>query len=119
MQECTSFFTANRVEWFIKSHITCHTLGAIYYLECIPCNAETTYTGKTNIIRERMNNHMSDIRTGNSTDIFDLHVHECRKRHNYFDEPYFRLYVFIEVADEKNLLPYEKYFHSLKFDTMN
>ena len=119
LQECKSFICANNVEWFIKSHITCRTRCAIYYLECVPCNGETTYTGKTNMIRSRTNNHISDIFTGRTTDIFDQHVHRCRIRNNYYKEPYFRLFVFMELHDEKLLLPYESYFHRNKYDTMN
>ena len=79
----------------------------------------TTYTGITTNCRKRMNNHISDIHTGRTTNIFDRHVHECCQKNNYFEEPYFRMYAFMEVSDEKLLLTYESYFHRLKFDTMN
>ena len=119
IQECKSFMTAIGIEWTIKSHITCHSTNVVYYLECVPCNAKTTYTGIATVNRIRMNNHISDIYTGNNTNKFDIHVRECRKRNNYFQEPYFRIYAFVELADEKLLRTYESYFLRLKFDTMN
>ena len=119
IQECKTFYTARGNEWIVKGKITCSSKNLIYYLECLPCKASTTYTGITTNCRKRMNNHISDIYTGRTTNIFDRHVHECCKKNNYFEEPYFRMYAFMEVSDEKLLLTYESYFHRLKFDTMN
>ena len=121
IQECKSFLTANGKEWFVRSHITCQTRCVIYYLECIPCDGKTTYCGKTNNLRKRINCHISEILSGNTTNIFDRHVHSCQNklRLNQLVEPYFRLFILLEVPEEKLLLPYESYFHSQKIDTMN
>ena len=122
LQEGKSFITANGFEWLVKSRITCHSLNTIYYLECISCmlnNKKTTYTGKTNNLRNRTNNHISDCYTGNTTDQFDLHVHKCMEKHKYENEPYFKLNVFLELPSPKYLETYEKYIHKQKFDTMN
>ena len=118
IQECTSFRTANGVEWQVKSHINCHSLCVCYYLKCIVCN-NVSYTGKTNVFRLRMNNHISDSRTGNTTDRFDIHVHNCVKKHGVVTEPFFHIYVFLEVSESKYLSSYEKHLHSRNFDTMN
>ena len=107
LQECTSFITSNNVEWHVKSHITCHSKCVIYFLKCLSCHV-TTYTGKTNNLRKRTNVHISSCRTGNSSDKFDAHVFQCRKRHNIRTEPLFKL-----------LMTYESYFHHLNFDTFN
>ena len=117
-QECSYFYTSNNVRWDIREHITCQAKCTLYYLKCRICN-ETTYTGKTNIFRPRINNHISDCRTGNSTDRFDLHVYNCRKEHNITEEPLFLIYVFMTVPHEGMLLSYEKYLHKKGFDTMN
>ena len=117
IQECSSLITANGIEWFIKGHITCNSVKVIYYLECVSCNGGTTYTGKTNIIRKRMSNHITCCFSGNTSDIFD--VYKCRKEKNINSEPYFRIYVFMQLPSEHLLLTYESYLHKLKFDTMN
>ena len=118
IQECTFFYTSNNVRWDIKEHITCHAKCTLYYLKCLACNI-TSYTGKTNIFRQRMNNHISDCRTGNSTDRFDLHVHDCIRKHNRREEPFFQIFIFMTVHHENMLITYEKYLHHKQFDTMN
>ena len=87
IQECSYFYTSNNYRWEIKEHITCHSKCTIYFLKCRFGNI-TTYTGETNVLRLRMNTHISDCRTGNTTDRFDLHVHNCRKKHNDKEEPF-------------------------------
>ena len=117
LQPVKSFFTANGIEWVIRCHITCNSINVCYYLECISCNGQTTYTGKTNILRKRLNVHISSCRTGNTTNIFDAHVYNCGQKPK--SEPYFRAYVFITLSDTKYLLTYDNYLHRQKFDTLN
>ena len=116
LQACTSFTCSNNKEWFVRSHITCHSKNVIYWLKCRSCNGATTYSGKAGVTRERTNNHISDCRTGNTTDIFDLHVRECNPQ---LIEPFFELYIFVELSDKKLLDAYEKHIHSNNYDTMN
>ena len=124
IQECKSFICSNGVEWTIRSHVDCHSVNLLYYLKCLwcpdPSNPET-YTGKTEDTRERMNNHMSDIRTGNTTDRFDRHVNECRKKHGDRGniEPYFHMYAFYTIKNKDFLETHEKHLHNKGFDTMN
>ena len=78
IENCTSFTTSNNTTWEIRCHINCNSKNVIYYLECNMCNGDVTKTGKTETrLRERINNHISDCRTGRTSDVFDLHVHEC------------------------------------------
>ena len=119
LQECSSFNTYNGFNWEIRCEITCNSLNVLYYLKCISCNLSTTYTGKTNNLRNRMNNHISSCRLGSSTDKFDNHVFKCCKTFNYFSEPYFQLYAFLKVTNEQSLLTYENYLHRRGFDSMN
>ena len=51
-----------------------------------------------------------------TTDKFDLHVYKCNTQKV---EPFFKLYVFVEVNDVKLLDAYERYIHRSGFDTMN
>ena len=77
IQDCNSFMTSNGETWEIRSHINCDSKNVLYYLECL-MRGKITKTGKTDTkFRMRLNNHISDCRTGNTSDIFDLHVHEC------------------------------------------
>ena len=90
----------------------------LYYLKCKACDGKTTYTGKTNIIRKRMNNHISCCRLGTGTNIFDKHVHLCKAGKN-ISEPYFEIYAFMTVKNEEDLCVYERFLHNKSFDTMN
>ena len=119
IQECDSFMTSKGIKWNIKSHITCNSDNILYYLTCVTCNDDTTYTGKTVNLRDRMNNHITGCRWGNSTDKFDNHVYRCLKEQKKSSEPYFKIFTFLEVSHPKYLIPYETYLHSKKYDTMN
>ena len=116
LQPCTSFITSNGVEWTVQSHITCHSKCVIYFLKCLSCGESTTYTGRTNILRKRTNNHISECRSGVTSDRFDRHVYHCNKRGT---EPAFKMYVFVELSNANLLEEYEKYLHKMAFDTMN
>ena len=72
-----------------------------------------------NSLRYRMNCHISEIRTGNTSDLFDKHVIKCKYENNVTKEPYFKTYALITLPHKNLLLPYESYFHSLNYDTMN
>ena len=119
IQQCKSFFVADGSEWKIKGHITCQSRYVVYYLVCLSCNGATSKTGKTNDFRRRMNNHISECGSGATSDLFDLHVHQCMKDHNGGTQPYFKIYVYFEVSDPKLLIPYEDHLHSKKFDTIS
>ena len=118
IQECSSFITANNFEWQIKSHITCNSKNVLYYLKCKICQGKCTYTGKTNVLRKRTNNHISCCRLGTGTNIFDKHVYACKAGKNV-SEPYFELYAFMVVKDENSLRTYEQFLHNKGYDTMN
>ena len=75
IQEGDRFIMSNNQEWIIKCKITCRSANVIYYLKCINCN--TSYIGKTNNLRLRMNNHISSCKSGMSDNIFDNHVFNC------------------------------------------
>ena len=120
IKECNYFVTSNGFKWEIKTHINCNSRNVLYFLKCTSCN-DTTYTGKTNNLRLRMNNHRSSAKNGTGSDIFDNHVHECRKglKIGLDIQPLFHIYAFMTVKDKSLLLAYEQFLHSKKFDTMN
>ncbi len=120
IQECTSFICSNGQTWEIRSHITCQSVNVLYYLKCLWCEGPPeTYTGKTNILRPRMNTHISTCKTGNGSDKFDQHVFSCRKKHPGSVEPWFQMYAFFTIKNTKSLEEYEKHLHRLGLDTMN
>ena len=118
IQECSSFTMNNGTEWHVKCHITCNSINTIYYLVCSCCN-NTSYIGKTNNLRKRMNCHISEIRTGNTTDLFDKHVIKCKNVHSLSKEPFFKIYALITLPNEESLLTYKSHFHRLRYDSMN
>ena len=120
IQQCKSFYTANGVLWQIRCHMNCNSENVLYYLSCNMCNGATTYTGKTRTkFRLRLNGHISDCRTGNTTDKFDLHVHECGTKNGCLSPPFFKVYAFLKLKSPEKLISYEKTFHRRKYDTMN
>ena len=118
IQECTSFCTSNQKHWQIRCHINCNSKNVLYFLKCTSCMIET-YTGKTNNLRLRMNGHKSCCTLGNGSDIFDNHVYKCRITRKYDMEPKFLVYAFLTVKDSTLLLPYEKFLHNQRLDTLN
>ena len=120
VQEGASFETSNGTVWNVQGHVTCKSRNVLYFLKCLACNGATTYTGKTKTqFNIRVNNHRKDCRSGETSDTFDLHVHECIKTNNFKNEPFFQVFAFLTVKEESMLLTYETYLHKRGFDTMN
>ena len=118
IQEGDQFLTSNGTVWHIRCHINCNSTNVLYYLSCNYCHGHTTYIGKTSTsLRIRTNNHISDIKTGNTHDKFDLHVRQCSNLQ--LTEPFFKLYALMTLKDSSKLLIYERKYHKLKYDSMN
>ena len=119
LQECNSFKTSKGVTWDIKSHITCHSKNVVYFQICNMCTTVSNI-GKTDNLRERTNNHISCCRKGTGSDVFDMHVYECsRKMGKEPVEPFFKLYVFMELTDYQKLRNHEKKLQLQGHDTIN
>ena len=116
VQECDSFVTANGTTWIIKCNIKCSSKNVLYWLLCRFCLKESN-TGKTDNLRERINNHISGCRLGKSTDVFDNHVYNCGS--GMLMEPYFKLYAFMRLKSCNNLRNYERKLHLEGHDTIN
>ena len=115
LQECRKVTGQNGIEWIIPSHITCHSQMVIYFLTCLGCGVYSK-VGKTNCLRPRTNNHISECISGVTSDRFDRHVYNCKKDHI---QPVFILNVLMEVDNYDKLLVYEDYFHKQGFDVCN
>ena len=80
-------------------------------MKCNFCKA-VAYTGKTDDLRLRTNNHISGCRLGNSTDKFDNHVFKCAEIMSLpLVEPYFKMYAFLKLNDYNKLRNYERKMH--------
>ena len=123
LQECNSFVTANGTNWVVRCHITCNSKNVLYYLVCSFCELKgdlTSYIGKTDCTRDRINNHITGCRHGNTTDQFDNHVYNCSEARNIpLLEPLFKLYFFMALSDYNKLRNYETKLHAEGHDTMN
>ena len=119
LQECTSFATAGGKIWTVNCYAHCNSLNVLYYLVCNFCDYES-YTGKTDVVRDRTNNHISCIRNGSGSNKFDKHVHLCSsKQKKPLKEPFFKLYIFMVMNDYNKLRNMERRLHLLNYDTMN
>ena len=119
LKECSSFQTANGTTWTIKSKITCNSKNVVYFQKCMSCK-KVSNIGKTDNLRERTNNHITSCRNGTGSDIFDKHVFNCFKNASKEAiEPYFSLFVFMELSDYNKLRNFEKKFHMQGHDTIN
>ena len=88
------------------------------------CDHKETYIGKTvgdNVVgfKSRINQHISDCRTGTSTCKFTMHVHHCAIKNKCLKEPYFQLNIMMKLKDSRQLEFYENHFHKKGYDTIN
>ena len=117
LQCTTEFNLSNGKVWNTRtSNLTCNAKNVIYYLKCNQCD-DQTYIGKTNNLRLRTNQHISTCRTGRGTDKFDAHVFNCKNTPPR--EPYFKLFIMMQLPTDDALLTYEKHFHRKHYDTLN
>ena len=88
----------------------------IYYLKCNMCDHKETFIGKTvgdNAVgfKSRINQHISDCRTGTSTCKFPINVYHCAMKNKCLKEPYFQWNIMIKLKDSRQLEFYENHFH--------
>ena len=72
----------NNTRWELRLHVICRFVNIIYYLKCNMFKKKETYIGKTvgediGGFKSRMNQYISDSRTGDSTCKFPIHVYKC------------------------------------------
>ena len=96
LSETNKFTMSNGQVWEIRSETDCHSVSVIYYLKSNMCNKKETYIGKTirgntKGFKVRINQHISDCKTGISTCKFLRHVCDCGIKNNCLEEPFFSL----------------------------
>ena len=107
-----SFIMSNNMRWELRSHATCRSINIIYYLKCNMCKKKETYIGKTvgdNIFgfKSRMNQHISDSRTGVSACKFSIHFYKGGLKSKCLNEPIFEINVMIKLQSSNQLETYE------------
>ena len=119
LQECKSFET-NNGSWAVKCYAHCNSMNVLYFQLCNFCNKESNIGIAANI-RQRQNNHISSCKSGNGSDIFDIHVYNCARQegHTTPTEPVFKLYIMMVMSDYQKLRSMERHLHLNNFDTMN
>ena len=125
LMEGNEFKLSNNKTWYIRSMITCHSVNVIYFLTCNMCNNET-YIGKTigdtkhgRGFKVRMNQHISESRTGESSCKFPNHVYNCGIKNNCLIEPFFKINVMISLNEPDKLETMESSFQISGYDTLN
>ena len=106
VSEGNSFVMSNNMRWELRSHVTCRDINVIYYLKRNMCDHKETYIGKTfgdNVVgfKSRINQHISDCRTGISTCKFLIHVYHCTMKNKCLKEPYFQLIIMMKLKDSR------------------
>ena len=124
VNEGNSFVMFNNLRWELRSHITCRDINVIYYLKCNMCDHKETYVGKTvgdNVagFKSRIDQHISDCRTGTSTCKFPINVYHCAVKNKCLKEPHFQLNIMMKLKGSRQLEFYENYFHKKGYDTIN
>ena len=84
----------------ICMEIDCHSVNVIYYLKCKMCNKKEAYVGKTvgdntKEVKVRINQDISDCKTGVLTCTFPRHVCDCGIKNNCLDELFFSLNIML------------------------
>ena len=102
--------------WGIHREIDCHSVNVIYYLKHKMCNGKEICIGKTIEVymkgdKVRINQHISDCKTGISACKFPRHVHYCGIKNHCFQEPFFSLNIMLRLSKSDRLQAIEKHFH--------
>ena len=88
------------------------------------CKKKETYIRKTdgdNIVgfKYRMNQHISDSRTGDSTWKFPIHIYKCGLKNKSLNEPFFEINAMMTLKSSNLFEIYENYFHKKGYNTLN
>ena len=124
LHEANKFTMLNGQDLEIRSEIDCHSVDAIYYLKCKMCNEKETYIGKTKRdntkpFKVKINQHISDCETGDSTCKFPHQVYDCGIKNNCLEEPFVSLNIMLRLNKSDRLETIEKHFHLKGYDLMN
>ena len=92
VNEDNSFVMSNNMRWEICQRVTCREINVIFYLKCNICGHKETHIGKAvgdNVVgfKSKINQLISDCRSGISTCKFPIHVYHCATKNKCLKEP--------------------------------
>ena len=95
---------SNNMRWELCSHVICRDINVIYFFKCNMCGHKETYFGKTvggNFVgfKSRINQYISECRTGISTCKFSIQVYHYAMKNQCLKEPYFQLNIMMKLKD--------------------
>ena len=107
-----SFIMSNNMRWKLQLHVTYRSINIIYYLKINMYKKKEAYIGKTvgvNIVefKSRMNQHISDNRTGISTSKFPIHVYKYGLKNKRLNKPFFEINIMMKLKSRNQLETYE------------
>ena len=114
-----------QVTWDImQSHVTCRSINIIYYLKCNTCKKKEIYIGKTVgnhivIFKSRMNQRISDSRTGVLTCKFPVHVYNWGLKNKCVNKPFYEINIMMKLKSSNQSETYENYCHKKVYDILN
>ena len=88
------------------------------------CDHKETYTEKSvddDVVgfKSRINQHITDCRTGTSTCKYPIHVYHCAMKDKCLKEPFFELNILMKPKDSRQLELYENHFLKKGYDTIS
>ena len=115
---------SNNMRWELQSNVACRSINIIYYLKCNKCQKKETYIGNSvgaNIVgfKSRMNQHINDSRTRDSTCKFSINVYKFGRKNKCLNKPFFEINVMMTLKSCNPLEIYENYFLKKGYDTLN
>ena len=119
IQESSSFIISNGYNWKVRYYFNYHIINVSNFLLCNSCGANAKYSGRTVHFGHRINIHVTVCCYGTFTNKVHSHAFKCsNKKEHVAKKPYFKVYLFVTVNNENELLCYECYLHEMLFDTM-
>ena len=98
----------------------------IYYLKCKKCNEKGTFWenkrrqhDNAKWFKVRINQHISDCKTGDSTCKFLHHICYCGIKNNCLEEPFISLNIMLWLNKSDRFETIEKHFHLKDYDTVS
>ena len=112
LNEDNSFVMSKNIGWELRSHATCRDIYVIYYLKCNMRGHKETYIGKTvgDVFGlSRINQLITDCRTGIFTFKFPVHLYYCAMNNKEcLEEPYLQSNIIMKLKESQQLQFYEK-----------
>ena len=124
LNETNKITISNGQVWEIHRETDCYSANVIYYLKCKMCNKKRNIYWENNRrqyegFEVRINQHISECKTGVSTWKFPRHVNDCGIENSCLEESFFSQTIMLRLNKSDRLANIEKHFHLKGYDTIN